>query len=97
MDEMCILVDEQDNAIGSASKVDCHLGSGKLHRAFSLLLFDSKDRLLIQKRAASKITFPSVWANSCCSHPLDVKGENEAEDGIGAKRAAIRKLQQELG
>lgn len=97
MDEMCILVDEQDNAIGSASKVDCHLGSGKLHRAFSLLLFDSKDRLLIQKRAASKITFPSVWANSCCSHPLDMIGENEAEDGMGAKRAAIRKLQQELG
>ncbi len=52
MAEMCILVDEQDNAIGSASKVDCHLGLGKLHRAFSLLLFDSQDRLLMQKRAS---------------------------------------------
>jgi geranylgeranyl diphosphate synthase type I len=97
MAEQCILVDESDQQIGSASKVDCHLGSGKLHRAFSVMLFDSNDRLLIQKRAASKITFPSVWANSCCSHPLDVVGENEAQDGLGAKRAAIRKLEQELG
>jgi len=97
MDEQVILVDEQDLQIGSMSKIESHLGEGALHRAFSVLLFNSVGELLIQKRASSKITFPSVWANSCCSHPLNVEGETEMEGDLGVKRAAIRKLSQELG
>jgi len=42
MDELCMLVDSDDNIIGSASKVDCHLGEGMRHRAFSVLIFDEK-------------------------------------------------------
>ncbi|PXF20305.1 MAG: hypothetical protein CXX71_05825, partial [Methanobacteriota archaeon] len=95
MDEECILIDEDDNPLGPGSKVLCHLGEGRLHRAFSVLLFNSEGRLLIQKRAGSKITFPGVWANTCCSHPLHTP--EELEDGVGVKRAAIRKLEQELG
>ena len=95
MDEQCILIDEEDHVLGPGSKVQCHLGEGQLHRAFSVLLFNSEGRLLIQKRAGSKITFPGVWANTCCSHPLHTP--EELEDGVGVKRAAIRKLEQELG
>jgi len=95
MEENCIIVDNNDQIIGQDSKVNCHLNEGKLHRAFSVLLFNSSNKLLIQQRADEKITFPSIWANSCCSHPLYQNGE---ENGIeGAKRAAIRKLTQELG
>ena len=95
MEENCIIVDNNDQIIGQDSKVNCHLNEGKLHRAFSVLLFNSSNKLLIQQRADEKITFPSIWANSCCSHPLYQNGE---EKGIeGAKRAAIRKLTQELG
>ena len=95
MEENCIIVDRDDQVIGQDSKVKCHLNEGKLHRAFSVLLFNSDNELLIQQRADEKITFPSIWANSCCSHPLYQDGE---EEGIkGAKRAAIRKLTQELG
>ena len=95
MEENCIVVDDNDQIIGQESKVNCHLNEGKLHRAFSVLLFDSNNKLLIQQRADEKITFPSIWANSCCSHPLYQNGE---QDGIeGAKSAAIRKLTQELG
>ena len=80
MSELCILVDENDKPIGGASKKECHHGEGALHRAFSVLLFDTNDRLLVQKRASTKITFPSIWANTCCSHPLMVSdGEAEAE------------------
>jgi hypothetical protein len=43
---------------------------GLLHRAFSVFLFNSDNKLLLQQRAASKITFPKVWTNTCCSHPL---------------------------
>ena len=96
MQEMCILVDEGDNPVGKETKYNCHLAGGKLHRAFSILIFNSKNEMLIQKRSRDKITFPGVWANACCSHPLHFAAELES-NGIGTKRAAIRKLEQELG
>ena len=97
MQERCILVDSSDNRIGSETKLKCHYGDGLLHRAFSVLLFKGGGQyLLVQKRSAEKITFPSVWANTCCSHPLDIPGENE--DAVsGVINAAKRKLHQELG
>ena len=95
MNENCIIVDENDRISGQDSKINCHIGEGRLHRAFSVLIFDLDNRLLIQQRADEKITFPSIWANSCCSHPLYQNGE---EEGIeGAKKAAVRKMIQELG
>ena len=95
MEENCIIVDNDDNILGKDTKINCHLGEGKLHRAFSVLLFNTKNKLLIKKRASEKITFPSIWANSCCSHPL--YSDNEEDGIIGAKKAAKRKLSQELG
>ena len=97
MSEAIIAVDESDNEIGDVSKVEAHHSSGMLHRAFSVLLFDSNNRLLLQKRASHKVTFPNVWANSCCSHPLYSESERELTDALGVKRAAVRKLNQELG
>ena len=97
MSEAVILVDENDSAIGSSSKVSAHYQAGLLHRAFSVLMFDREGRLLLQKRADDKVTFPGVWANSCCSHPLSSDIESELIDASGVKRAAIRKLHQELG
>ena len=95
MDEMCLLVDPEDRVIGSKSKLDCHRNEGIRHRAFSVLIFDSEGRLLVQKRASEKITFPGVWANSCCSHPLDIESEKNGPEGV--MTAAKRKLHQELG
>ena len=77
-----------------------NIDSGLLHRAFSVFLFDAKDRLLLQQRASEKITFPDMWTNTVCSHPLGVPGETGAdlETAVqGVKRAAQRKLDQELG
>ncbi|KAF7193890.1 Isopentenyl-diphosphate Delta-isomerase [Pseudocercospora fuligena] len=104
MDEVCIVLDNDDLPIGSASKKVCHLmeniNKGLLHRAFSVFLFDSQDRLLLQQRASEKITFPDLWTNTCCSHPLGIPGETGSTlDAaiMGVKRAAQRKLNQELG
>ena len=97
MAEAVIQVDENDNVIGPISKFESHNGVGAYHRAFSVLLFDSSGRLLLQRRAGHKITFPNVWANSCCSHPLHSEEELETKNHLGVKRAAIRKLEQELG
>ena len=97
MSEAVIQVTENDDVIGPISKLDSHHKEGKFHRAFSVMLFDSTGRLLLQRRASHKITFPNVWANSCCSHPLHSDEEMELKNALGVKRAAIRKLEQELG
>ncbi|KAG0652709.1 Isopentenyl pyrophosphate isomerase [Hyphodiscus hymeniophilus] len=104
MDEVCIVLDEDDKPIGNFSKKICHLmtniDKGLLHRAFSVFLFNSKNELLLQQRAAEKITFPDMWTNTCCSHPLGIPGEGGAElqeAVMGVKRAAQRKLDHELG
>jgi isopentenyl-diphosphate Delta-isomerase len=95
--EHCILVDKDDNIIGFDTKKNCHLITKglKLHRAFSVFLFDKDNRLLLQKRSSDKITFPDYWANTCCSHPLHIEGETNGIEGV--KNAARRKLEQELG
>lgn len=97
MAEAVLQVDEDDVVVGPISKADSHYGAGALHRAFSILLFDKDKRLLLQQRAHDKITFPSVWANSCCSHPLASADEMDEENAMGVKLAAVRKLEQELG
>ncbi|MCH2435262.1 MAG: isopentenyl-diphosphate delta-isomerase [Candidatus Poseidoniaceae archaeon] len=97
MAEAVIQVTENDEVVGPISKLDSHHGDGKYHRAFSVMLFDSSGRLLLQRRASHKITFPDVWANSCCSHPLHSEEEMELKNALGVKRAAVRKLEQELG
>lgn len=62
--------------VGSSSKAECHKfnqpgqPAGQLHRAFSVFLFNERGQLLLQQRARHKITFPGVWTNTCCSHPL---------------------------
>ncbi|KIK70968.1 hypothetical protein GYMLUDRAFT_33059 [Collybiopsis luxurians FD-317 M1] len=103
MDERCILVDENDNALGAVDKKTCHLmeniNKGLLHRAFSAFVFRPSDgKLLLQKRAPEKITFPNMWTNTCCSHPLDdFEAEKVEKDQLGVRVAASRKLEHELG
>ena len=96
MEELVLCLDTDDNVIESASKLTTHYGEGLLHRAFSVLIFDSEGKLLVQQRSSDKITFPAIWANSCCSHPLDFVGEN-GDPIEGVIEAARRKLDQELG
>ena len=102
MQERIIVVDENDKPLRAGTKEECHVNDGSdnilLHRAFSVFLFDpATNKLLLQKRASSKITFPDFWANTCCSHPLYEPWEMEVKDHLGVKRAAIRKMDQELG
>jgi isopentenyl-diphosphate Delta-isomerase len=108
--DTCIVVDESDKIQGALSKRDCHVFAdstpvGHLHRAFSVFLFDNQNRLLLQQRAACKVTFPEVWTNTCCSHQLHGQEPDEVDslDDVvtghtpGAIAAAVRKLEHELG
>lgn len=106
-----LVLDTKDNVVGSETKKAAHIFNtdqprGVLHRAFSVFIFDeSTNELLLQQRAASKITFPSVWTNTCCSHPLhgmeppeiDTPEDVQNASVNGVKYAAIRKLDHELG
>nr|AHN91472.1 isopentenyl diphosphate isomerase [Dendrobium officinale] len=101
-EDECILVDEHDNVIGHESKYNCHLmekieKENLLHRAFSVFLFNSKYELLLQQRSATKVTFPLVWTNTCCSHPLYRESELIQENFLGVRNASQRKLLDELG
>lgn len=87
MPKQIILVDKNDNEIGTEEKLKTHQ-QGKLHRAFSILIFNSKNELLIQKRAKTKYHTPGLWTNTCCSHPR--KGKNIKEE-------AKKRLKQEMG
>ncbi len=58
-EDLVILVDENDNAIGTEEKVKCHLPNGKLHRAFTALLFDKNGRLVLTKKSKRKNVM--VW------------------------------------
>ena len=97
MAEAVIQVSERDHVIGPVSKLEAHQTAGTFHRAFSVLLFNTKGEMLLQQRSADKVTFPNVWANACCSHPLHSPEELDESNAMGVKRAAVRKLEQELG
>ena len=97
LDDQLVLVDNEDNNIGSISKLNGHLISNKNkypHRAFSIFLFDSNNKLLLQKRGHKKITFPLLWTNTCCSHPLNIPSENTHEN---INNALVKRLDYELG
>ena len=86
--ELLILVNSDDEPIGHETKSKCHHGRGILHRAFSILIFNSQNQLLLQQRSSQKRLWGGYWANSCCSHPR--QGESMDE-------ATARRLGQELG
>jgi len=109
--DQLVAVDENDHLIPNVelSKKKGHIFNADtpratLHRAFSFFLFNKDNKLLLTKRAADKITFPNVWTNTVCSHPLSNMTPNEADavpDAYpqfpGIKHAAIRKCRHELG
>jgi isopentenyl-diphosphate delta-isomerase len=87
MVEEVILVDENDVAIGVMEKQQAHQ-QGLLHRAISVLVFNTNGELLLQQRAAHKYHSPLLWTNTCCSHP---------RPGESTENAATRRLIEEMG
>lgn len=87
-EEFVILVDKNDNPIGTEEKVKCHLPNGKLHRAFTALLFDNQGRLVLTRRAKEKMLWPNDWDGTFASHPR----ESETYVSSGERR-----MPEELG
>jgi len=87
-EEYVILVDENDGKIGLEEKVKCHLPNGKLHRAFTVLLFDKYGKIVLTKRNSNKMLWPMDWDGTFASHPR----ENETYIS-----SAERRMPDELG
>jgi len=85
--EKVILVDENDKEIGVEEKIKAHQ-EGKLHRAFSVFVFNSQGKMLLQKRAQNKYHSAGLWSNACDGHP---RPDEEVE------KAAHRRLKEEMG
>ncbi|MET7640057.1 isopentenyl-diphosphate Delta-isomerase [Streptomyces sp. NPDC005438] len=85
---MLELVDERGETIGTSEKLAAHQPPGRLHRAFSVFLFDERNRMLLQRRALTKYHSPGVWSNSCCGHPYPQEPPFAA---------ATRRIVEELG
>lgn len=89
-DEPLVLVNDDDETLGTLAKSACHDGDGILHRAFSLFVFNANGETLLQRRHASKRLWPGYWANSCCSHPrhgedMAAAVERRAWDELGLR------------
>lgn len=87
LQEEIVLVDPEDREIGTAEKLEAHR-RGDLHRAFSVMIWDSHGRLLLQRRQIGKYHSGGLWTNSCCGHP---------RPGERANAAALRRLREEMG
>lgn len=90
--ESVVLLDDRGEPVGQQPKSSVHHAETPLHLAFSLYLFDSSGRLLMTRRALSKVTWPGVWTNSCCGHPMpgeamtdSVQRRVRAELGVGVQ------------
>ena len=87
MSDHVVLVNTDDVPQGTAGKLEAHL-EGWLHRAFSIFVFDSHGRLLLQQRAHHKYHSGGLWSNTCCSHP---------RPGESLEDAVQRRLVEEMG
>jgi isopentenyl-diphosphate delta-isomerase len=86
-EERVVLVDSDDRVLGEMEKLLAHR-TGRLHRALSVFVFNSRGELLLQQRSLGKYHSGGLWTNTCCSHP---------RPGEAVQDAAVRRLGEEMG
>lgn len=82
------IVTKKDKVIGTMPILKAHQNPPQLHRAISILIFNSKKELLLQQRSAQKPLWPLYWSNTICTHPFPEETY---------QKAAERRLEEEFG
>jgi isopentenyl-diphosphate Delta-isomerase len=85
---LVVLVNENDDQVGTQEKFRAHQDAGQLHRAVSVLVLNSAGQLMLQQRSVGKFHFRGLWSNTCCTHP---------GPSIGITEAANARLLHEMG
>ena len=93
--DLVVLLDEDENPVGTAPRAEVHDARTPLHLAFSCYLFDRAGRVLLTRRAVTKRTWPGVWTNSFCGHPrpgedMEVALERRAREELGVAITGVR-------
>jgi len=89
--EILILVDDNDNEIGTDTRENCHSGKGKRHRAYTAFIFHGR-KMLLQQRSMKKLLWPGAWDVSFTSHVYPGETYQQA-----ASRRAMQELNAHVG
>jgi isopentenyl-diphosphate delta-isomerase len=97
MNKKLILVDHQDRPVGEIGKLEAHLGMGQRHRAFTAILRNDKDEVLLTKRSLKKPLWPTFWDLSFSSHPwvgesIEQACKRRAQEELGIKVSGFKRL-----
>lgn len=85
--EMFDVVDDQDVVLRAEPRETVHVNNF-LHRAVHMILVNSKNHILLQKRSIWKDRNPGLWDSSAAGH---------VDSGETYRDAALRELREELG
>ncbi len=83
-----VAVDGEDREQGLVNRLEAHTGDGVRHRAFTALVFDRDDNILLAQRSPRKRLWDTHWDGTVASHP---------EEGQTQKEATRQRLEEELG
>ncbi|MFB6166370.1 MAG: NUDIX domain-containing protein [Haloarculaceae archaeon] len=83
-----VAVDADDEPQGTVNRLEAHTGDGVRHRAFTALLFDEDDNILLAQRSPDKRLWDTYWDGTVASHPVE---------GQSQEAATRQRLEDELG
>jgi len=87
-EELLDLVDKHDRVIGEVARSEANSNPDVIHREIGVLIYDNKNRILVQQRSYKKKTDPGSWIISCAGH---------VSKGMTPLEAARMELREELG
>ena len=86
--ELVDLYDENRLPLGRTAERSARKGPGEYRMVVHVCVFDSRGRLLIQRRTPEKVIFPNLW---------DVSVGGGVDAGEDSRRGAEREFREELG
>jgi isopentenyl-diphosphate delta-isomerase len=86
--QQVVAVDSDDTEQDVVNRLKAHTGDGIRHRAFTVLVFDREDNVLLAQRAPGKRLWDTHWDGTVASHP---------DPGQSQVDATAERLEEELG